>query len=598
MGDTLPCPSSEHLAYCAQHACPTMFRCESYCIPNHMVCDGIDDCEHQLDEQHCDDRVCKGGLVCRSSKVCVHPYQICDGIVHCRDYQDDERDCSRECQENCTCRVDIMVCQNVNHHVNIASSIKMIYFVSMPLNDTLAHDNQLRVVKLHNISTANLTDFLIGMLNMKELHLINTAVKTLHGGMFRNCRQMESLLFLGNNVHIIRKSAFYGLQSLQMLDLDGLELSILEDFAFLGSSDSLSEIDLSRNMIESLSMYCFLGLPSIKLINLTSNSIKYIDMDIVTFQMKKAIVLLPSNEACCYLHITKCNYTDDNTSLPQNNVACDIPIRVTYIRTASGLSCLFNLIIHIICLLNYKRYFSKNVGRNLTLVAVLLSDSISTIYSVSIAMSASFYKSTDIFLKRKWAAHTICQIAASSIITAHVLNTFSWLVLATLILWAVKYAMVKSAINEYKILAALTLMFIAVFVGIFTASSSLKLDSDICHIFALSGMGVNDMLYALSGGLLTYSVIAIMLVALFYYFVVCHTVASAKRAGVPSNRAARVRQRLSVIWTVKCLLWIFSFLSLVLPLLVPDVTVYHFVCIFLASVFLMQIVDIYIFLIF
>ena len=563
-----------------------------------MVCDSIADCEHQLDEQHCDDRVCQGRLVCRSSKVCVHPYQICDGIVHCREYQDDERDCWEECQKNCTCTVGIMVCQKVHHGVNVPSSIKMIYFVNMPVNITFVGDNQLGVVKLRNIYTTNLTDFLMKLVNMRELYLINTAVKILHDGMFRSCSQLKSLLFLDNDIYAIRHSAFYGLKSLPILHLDRLGIALLEEFAFLGSSDGLREIDLSGNLIEHLFRYCFSGLFSVTVINLTLNDIKHIDVDIETFLVKRTFVLLPSNEACCYLRATKCSYTEGNASLPQNNDACDIPIRVTYIKAAPGLSCLLNLIILIISLLNYERYFTKHAGRNLTMIAILLSDSINTTYLISIAMSALFYKSTDIFVKGKWAAHTTCRIASTFIITSHILNTFSWLVLATLTLWAVKYAMVKAAINTYKILAAFIVIFIAVLIGIFTVSNSLELNSDICNIFAPSGEARKNTLYFLSAGIMTYSITTIMLIAVFYYFVVRYTFASAKRAGVVSDRPARVRQRLAVIWTVKSLLWIFSFLTLVLPLYAPDVTVYHFICIFLVSVFLTQVVDIYIFIIF
>ena len=59
----LHCSNTEHLRYCAQHQCPSMFKCnQSYCIPTYMICDGIADCPDGEDELKCASLICNGNF--------------------------------------------------------------------------------------------------------------------------------------------------------------------------------------------------------------------------------------------------------------------------------------------------------------------------------------------------------------------------------------------------------------------------------------------------------------------------------------------------------------------------------------------------------
>ena len=59
----LHCQNTEHLRYCRYHQCPTMYKCrDSYCIPTHMVCNGVADCPDMEDETNCSSLTCIGKI--------------------------------------------------------------------------------------------------------------------------------------------------------------------------------------------------------------------------------------------------------------------------------------------------------------------------------------------------------------------------------------------------------------------------------------------------------------------------------------------------------------------------------------------------------
>ena len=77
-GVTEHCSNTEHLRFCVDFRCPNHYKClESYCIPLHLVCDGVEDTGQ--DEEQCGGFACHGYLQCKGTHLCLHLNYLCDG---------------------------------------------------------------------------------------------------------------------------------------------------------------------------------------------------------------------------------------------------------------------------------------------------------------------------------------------------------------------------------------------------------------------------------------------------------------------------------------------------------------------------------------
>ena len=95
-----------------------MYKChESYCLPLHLVCDGVIHCVDGDDEIGCDHPCYKNGVLlqhamykCRSSDVCISQTERCDGIYHCP-HLDDEMYCfGNSGFQQCKIHLDNVLC--------------------------------------------------------------------------------------------------------------------------------------------------------------------------------------------------------------------------------------------------------------------------------------------------------------------------------------------------------------------------------------------------------------------------------------------------------------------------------------------------------
>ena len=241
------CPGLEHLYYCDEFECPTMYKCPGiYFIPTRMLCDQSADCPNKEDEQDCHDKlVCPLLLRCREENTCVHPGDICDGILHCLLTGDDERFCDiKECPNGCICYGSTGKCEGTSD--NMFMSTIQIHLTALIINGftierhTLHHEIGLIHLRIWNCTFVDngITSSIFSKLhNLKFLYVIRSHIKYIQSHALSNLHLLERLDIKKNQIHVLMNQIFKGLHLLLSLDLSLLSVRSLHSELFSGLSN-------------------------------------------------------------------------------------------------------------------------------------------------------------------------------------------------------------------------------------------------------------------------------------------------------------------------------------------------------------------------
>ena len=389
-GVTEHCSNTEHLRFCVDFRCPNHYKCfESYCIPLHLVCDGIEDCPTGQDEEHCEGFACQGYFQCKGMPLCLHLNYLCDGVVDCNLYNDDELYCdSFQYPKGCesigftvTCiSVTLESLHSISNHVNgkaiiLTSSIvndamKDILFSRFPLalllnlTDTrflpnihpraFRHLSQLRVLDLTNVSIIlDRHDSFGDLVSLKHLYFIHTLTSTIYSNAF----QLPNLLSL----HLQHSRIHY-----------------IEDGAFC-SLLNLTNLDLSYNNLKHLrALRCLYGL---HILDISNNKLATIDYAAI----ENIAVVRFSNQIalCCYLNQnTSCEVAKRTVSkLEIQNECQSILLRHTWMKVMYGFMGLTSTLLSIAIIVNMllsKGSISKKTSKYIAAIAI--SDTLTGIY--------------------------------------------------------------------------------------------------------------------------------------------------------------------------------------------------------------------------
>ena len=107
--------TNDALLLCSEFLCPKHFKCpETYCVPWHVVCDGVTDCPDGEDELGCRNPIpCPGMLRCIEENLCVEHNQVCDKVIDCKVSKDDEMGCfNYKCPISCNCLAYTAICND------------------------------------------------------------------------------------------------------------------------------------------------------------------------------------------------------------------------------------------------------------------------------------------------------------------------------------------------------------------------------------------------------------------------------------------------------------------------------------------------------
>ena len=314
-GDSKHCPNTNHLQNCDHHQCPSMFTCnDSYCIPFHMVCDGVADCPDGRDEEHyhCATLSCPGMLKCRHDGICIHPNYYCDGVVHCLMSQDDELFC-KICPVDCQCLGHTMFCYKMQppfpNRINtvVGLFIDTVYGI-FHLNK---YNMNLNILYISNVSMTSpgIHKTINIQTQLKSLTMINNNLKKLESFAFSNLCGLLYLVIQMNWIRQIDPHAFSGLHSINYLNLSNLHIHTLGRCAFCHMT-TLIAIDISGNYITHITVEIVQFSHPIDSLDISNNHIKYLDTDALTNNVHSLI----TNQVvlCCYVReiLPSCKLVD------------------------------------------------------------------------------------------------------------------------------------------------------------------------------------------------------------------------------------------------------------------------------------------------
>ena len=262
-GVTKHCNNTEHLHYCVDFSCPNHYKCpRSYCIPMHLVCNGVKDCPQGEDEEQCSEFVCRGYMRCKGMSLCLHPNYLCNGAIDCTMYGDDEVLCNnRDCPEECECTGYIIVCHKVridylNHTVNFESKSIIITYSMV----------EFKGMALSSFPMIHLLNFSNSMI-----------IPHLDPSSFKNMIRLQILDLTNVNIKDVGEMVFMGLPLLTYLYLPHIKASILKQDTFY--LPSLITFRLHSAGVQTIAKNVFCHLLILNTMNIAYNRIKAISTD-------------------------------------------------------------------------------------------------------------------------------------------------------------------------------------------------------------------------------------------------------------------------------------------------------------------------------
>ena len=389
-GVTEHCSNTEHLRYCVDFRCPNHYKCfESYCIPLHLVCDGVKDCPTGQDEDRCREFSCHGYFRCKGMHLCLHLNYLCDGVVDCNLYNDDELYCdSFQYPKGCESIGFTVTCISVTlaslQSISKQGTAKAIILTSSIVNDAMINIpfSKFPLALLLNLSDTHFAQNLHPLAfkhlsQLRVLDLTNVSIYLDKNKRFTDMDSLKHLFLIRTLTSTIYANAFQ-LPNLLSLHLQHSRIQYIEDGAFCCVL-SLRALDLSYNKLEHLRDFgCLYGLHILDISNNKLSIINDAAMDNI------AIVRFSSHIAyCCYLSLnTSCEVAKRTVSKVEIQNECQsILSHHTWIKVMYGFMGLTSTLLSIafiVKMLLDKGGISKKTSKYIAAIAI--SDALNGIY--------------------------------------------------------------------------------------------------------------------------------------------------------------------------------------------------------------------------
>ena len=458
-GRNIYCQSSFYLQMCKEKSCLSSYKCyNSYCIPFHLVCDGILDCPNGEDENNCPSSgiSCPGLFRCSHENICVHPNNVCDKSTQCLASNDDEKECElqSECPFQCNCEGQSMRCitNNIspigehksNNIVNKRTlNMRAITLVNFYIGDTDAffhafkhmqvvtiengkllsnfglYSNSVKIITLNRTKLKpNSTSLFKKLSETRTIFIEDIKIYILSAETFKDCYNLKTIIFKKCSINAIMSGAFYNLPEVTHLDLSSIDINLISDNSFLGMP-KLQIMNISINNIERITQYIFLDLKALKVLDISHNNIIFIHPTALASGINLEIITSVSNH-CCYI---KAICHRNNSQLIESCIQCRVIIPSSDRKCSwlipSDLLKLFTLstsfLIIVINMLVFRTYHREVLNSHNILNQLLsLSYILSVTYPSVILLKHYVYKEQYPIMQQVWIKSMQCNLVGVS----------------------------------------------------------------------------------------------------------------------------------------------------------------------------------------
>ena len=395
-GVTEHCSDTEHLRFCVDFSCPNHYKClESYCIPLHLVCDGVKDCPTGQDEDHCGEFACHGYFQCKGTHSCLHLNYLCDGVVDCPVHRDDEQFCDEfNCPTDCECIGFTVTCVTVTPSIlqsiwrykdRKAIILWGINSVVNSANILFKYFPWLLILKLRNSRFAqNLYPHAFShMPQLRILDLTNTGMMLQKGSKFKYMNSLKHLFLIYSETLILYSNTFQ-LPNLVTLHLQHSQIQYTENGAFCPLIN-LKTLNLSFNKLEHISTTTFQCLDGLHNLDISKNKLTTIEE--AALNSFAVVSFSDHSTLCCYLNKTSsCQVNKKLVSSVEIQTDCQsILSRLLLVRVMYFFMGATTTLISIIFIIKRILYQQNGKKINRYIKAIAASDLLNGMYLLLVA---------------------------------------------------------------------------------------------------------------------------------------------------------------------------------------------------------------------
>ena len=450
-GEPVHCSDTEHLTYCEHYQCPAMYKCaNSYCIPLHMICDGINDCPDSEDESFCGELIANGILHCRHDNIYVAPYNVCDNITHCILSADDEMFCEKfTCPRQCYCKGYAVMCSNIsfsNIGLQLASSVTLLYYINSNITIYFSKDfSSMKMLDLTNSSFQNgivRSNYFKHLKELRVLILTNTYITAFDNEPFIHLTKVQYFHISQNTIHKISRKSFHGLRELRTLDIHDIKLKHIGPNSFYDLK-KLVTLNVSYNKLKYLFKNAFRiqknkcnDMDNLQHLDLRSNDIA--DVDNAVFKCIPSVIIHvdhQDNPLKCFF----ANRSRSATKRPQN---CNTIIPSALVALLFCFAAIF-IVLHSVTSI-WLQFTSVGFHPKFALVTdIFFNDLIVVLQLLLVLVSHLIFQHNYPFVIRNISKYSVCKMYAALVILTQLTPNQNWLLMAALYHRVTVYALVK-----------------------------------------------------------------------------------------------------------------------------------------------------------